>query len=150
MSWRAITEADLVTRLSGDELEAFRGTALAEGQPDPVAQIFTQVTDQICGYVKGCASNRLGPAGTIPTSLLGTAIDLVLIEIQARAAGMLIDPEDVRKEKARAAERRLNDVAACRFAIEKPETETTEQFGAVTPAASTPCRQFDRRSQDGI
>lgn len=150
MAWRAITEADVTTRLSGPELEGFRGAALAEGQEDPVASIISQVTANVRGYVAGCQRNRLGAAGTIPESLLGEAIDLILIEIQNRAAGMLIDPEDVRKRKMERAERKLRDVAACAFAIEQPETATTETFGGVTPLSTRPVREFDNASQDGI
>ena len=53
MSWSAITEAEIVTHISGDELEALRAAALADGQEDPVDPSITQVTDEVRGYVAG-------------------------------------------------------------------------------------------------
>lgn len=150
MAWRAITETDLVTRISGPELEGFREAALADDQADPVADVLAQIATDIRGYVAACKQNTVGPEGTIPESLLGTALDLIVIEIQTRAAGILIDPEDVRKRKMERAERRLRDVAACKFAIEQPEEQTEETFGGQGPASSAPTRLFDHDDQDGI
>lgn len=150
MAWRAITEADVLTRISGPELEGFREAALADDQTDPVDDILGQVTNDIRGYVAACRQNTVGEAGTIPESLLGTALDLIVIEIQTRAAGILIDPENVRKSKMERAERRLRDVAACKFAIEQPEDATDETFGASSPTSSAPTRYFDHDNQDGI
>ena len=153
MAWRAITEADLLTRISGAELEAFREAALADGQVDPVGSIFTQVSDTIRGYVAANEKNSLGMAGTIPVNLMGTAIDLSIIEIPNRVAGMLIDPEDIREKKMARAERRLRDVAADKFKVEQPdsENEAEEDFGGTTsPISTSPTRRFDHTSQDGI
>ena len=72
MAWRAITEADLLTRISGPELESFREAGLAQNQEDPIAASMTQVTGTIRGYVAACAKNTLGPEGTIPAASLGS------------------------------------------------------------------------------
>jgi len=152
MSWRAITESDLLTRMSGPELEAFREAALGDTQGDPVSSVITQITNTVRGYIAACDRNTIGAAGAIPETLLGTALDLILIEIQTRAAGILIDPEEIRRQKMDRAERLLRDVAACRFAIEQPESgdETEEVFGGNSPAVTEPTRIFDRTSQEGI
>jgi len=152
MAWRAITETDVLTRISGPELEAFREAALGDTQGDPVAATLEQITDTVRGYVAACDDNTVGPDNTIPETLLGTALDLILIEIQTRAAGILIDPEDIREKKMQRAERMLRDVAACRFAVEQPASgeASDDDYGGTTPLSSNPTREFSRASQDGI
>lgn len=151
MSWRAITEADVLTVISAPELEAFRSAALGDGQADPVEAVITQTTADVQGYVGANRANRVGPAGTIPETLLQTALDYMLLKIMSRSAGVIIDPEGARKAAGERAERRLRDVAAGAFAVEQPETFNEETFGGgQSPAVSTPERAFDRASQDGI
>jgi len=50
MAWITITESDLLTAISGDELASFREAALADAQADPVAPTIAQVTDLVRGY----------------------------------------------------------------------------------------------------
>lgn len=129
MSWRAILESDILTRISGPELEGFRNAALASGQEDPVDDVITQITDQVRGY---CAANNaitLGAAGTIPERLLGPALDIIAVEIQLRAAGSIIDPDEERRKKAERAYRLLQDVAAGRFAVEDTDGTESSQVG---------------------
>lgn len=150
MAWRALTETDIKTRLSGPELAAFRAVALATGQTDPVAAVITQVTDLVRGYIAACPSNRLGEEGTIPTKLIGPSVDMMVIEIQSRAAGKVIDPDGNRKEANRTAMSILRDVAACRFGIEAPEDESEEQAANNTPTFFGREFAFQRTHQDGI
>lgn len=152
MAWRAITDADILTRMSGDELETFRVSALATGQDDPVADVITQVTNEIRGYIAACEKNTLGSAGTIPETLLGTALDKLVIEIQSRVAGIVIDSDEVRRDKLARAQRLLRDVAQCNFTVEQPESgsESDEDWGGLSPASTTPTRRFNRASQDGV
>lgn len=124
MAWREITEADLLTRISGSELDSLREAALGDGQSDPVSSVIIQITNQVRGYVAACDDNVLGDADTVPESLLGVSLDLILIEIQTRVAGVMIDPEGIREEKMKSAMKILRDVAACKFKVELPDGET--------------------------
>jgi hypothetical protein len=151
VAWITITEADLLTKVSGPELEAVRAAALADGQADPVQPAITQVTREVRGYVAACASNQLGEGATIPDELLEAALSLLVIRFLSRAAGLSIDGEnDPRMKAAEQAKTLLRDVAACRFAIAQPATVSTEEVGSPSPSFGTRDRHFTRATQDGI
>lgn len=151
MAWRTLTESDLLTRLSGAELAGFRAAALGESQEDPVEYILEQVTDLVRGYIAGNRNNTLGTAGTLPAKLIGPAVDLALMEVMKRAAGIVIDPAGARAEAAKAAERLLVRVADGKFAIEEPEEAATDDVApAPSPSFSGRTGSFSRANQDGI
>jgi hypothetical protein len=152
MSWRAITETDILQRLSGDELTALRAAALASDQADPVAGEISAVTELIRGYVGACASNTLGAAGTIPERLMAAAADILAVRIPTRAAGTLIDPESARSRAQTGAIRLLEQVAECKFSVDVPTsgTESTEDTAAASPSITERDLSLTRTNQDGI
>lgn len=126
MSWRAITEDDLKTQISGDELSAVRDAALADEQEDPVQPTIDQVTKEVRGFVAACSRNVLdADAAKVPDELIGYAVAIVVPRLMGRLAGLAIDKEEVRKTAASNALSVLRDVAACDFAIEQTEDPTT-------------------------
>src|SRR5688572_3926612 len=115
--WVAITEADLLTQISGDELEALREAALAVAQADPVQPTIDQVTNYVRGRVAACDSNTLGAGNTIPDELLAHAVSIIVYRLMMRPAAATIDDKGgSRKDAHDAAERILKDVAACEVA----------------------------------
>ena len=121
MSWVAITEADILTHISGAELSALRAAALADGQADPVQPSIDQVTAQVRGYVAGCSSNTLdSDTTTIPDRLLASACDMVIVAIIGRIPGYELD--DKREDNYDKAIRLMEQVASCKFAVTDPET----------------------------
>jgi len=121
MSWRIITEADVLTKLSSPELEAFRSAAIAGGQADPITSAIDNVTDLVRGYVASNNKNTLDTStDTIPERLIPSAVDILVVDIPARAAGTQIDPDDVRYKAKVAAIKLLEQVAAGKFSIEDP------------------------------
>lgn len=150
MAWRRITESDIVTRISGTELETFRSLLLGEGQDDPVDYYIDQVTDLARGSIAGNPSNTLGAAGTIPQKLIGPCVDLIVIEIMKRCGGVLVDPNDARKEAARTAMQIFQRVEKGLFAIEEPEEASDETHGMPSPSISGGTAKFRRDQQDGI
>lgn len=152
MSWRAITEADILQRLSGDELSALRTAALASGQDDPVDAEISAVTDLVRGYVAANSANVLGAAGTIPERLLAAAVDILAVRIPTRAAGTLIDPNDTRKNANTAAIRLLEQVALGHFSVDVPATgeESTEASASPRPSVYTRTQRFTPTTMDGI
>jgi Ni,Fe-hydrogenase III component G len=154
MSWRAITEADVLRKISGDELEAVRAAALANAQADPLAGTITDITKMVRGYVAACSNNSLDATlTTIPEELMDAAIALLVPKLMARVAGLSIDKEDVRKTDSANALQLMRDVAACRFAIVQPEDVSDEEVASPSPRFPTTerVRRFDREdSQDGI
>jgi hypothetical protein len=152
MSWIVITEAHLLTKISGPELEAVRAAALADAQADPVQPTLDQVTREVRGYVAGCAANQLGDGNTIPDELLDAALSLAVVRFLSRAGGLSIDGEDnPRMKAAEAARQLLRDVAACRFAITQPEAVSDEVVsgGAITVVNSN-SRRYTRDKMDSL
>lgn len=134
--------------MAGPELSSFRAAALATGQSDPIAAQILLVVDLVRGYIAGCERNTLGPDGTVPEKLVGVTLDLLVLEVEKRCAGKLIDPQGHRAEAARTAMSILRDVAACRFAIDVPDDESDEVIQTFTPTISARDARF--RDQSGI
>ncbi|MCW5559874.1 MAG: hypothetical protein KIT22_18810 [Verrucomicrobiae bacterium] len=147
MPWIAIGEDDVLTVLSGKELDAYRAAALAEGQPDPVIAVIAQVVDLVRGYVGAWSGNVLGEGNTIPSKLLATALDLISVRIPQRVGR---DPKQVRKDAAASAITLLEQVAAGKFNIESPATPAAELSYSPRPKISRPTRRFSRADEDGL
>ena len=132
MAWIPINEARILTKVSGAELSSLRAAALAEGQADPVAEIITQVTDEIHGYIP--ASVTRGAPDTIPSRLMGAALDRVVWEIMKRPGATIIDDANGSRAKANAAATRLFErLQQGQFAIEDPETGSSTNDAASDP-----------------
>jgi hypothetical protein len=125
--WIALTEEHLLTRISGKELEKLRAAALGQGQADPLADVFNQVTRKVRSRVLACPQNRPGPDGTIPDELLDDALALCVVSIMTRPGGTMIDPEGARAKAAEQAESNLRDAAVCKIAIVQPDVPSTEK-----------------------
>lgn len=151
MSWITPTETHVKEAISGPELEALRAAALADGQADPVEGIMDRVTSRVRREVATCAQNNLGAAGAIPESLLDAWKALVVWAIMQRPAAAIIDDENESRAKAvTRAERLLERVAACKFAIEEPEEIGDETTSTPSPSMTAPSRNFEDADQDGI
>ena len=147
MSWLAITEAHVLTHIAGAELTALRAAALADGQADPVQPSIDQVTSLVRGYVAGCARNTLDTDTTkIPDRLLGAACDLVIAEIIGRVPGY--DLDEGRQDKHDNAIALMRDVAACKFAIDDPNTGSDP--GVAIEQADSTTRQATRDNLNGL
>lgn len=150
MSWIELTEADLLTAMSGTELAKLRAAALQSGQSDPVQPVFDQITAEVRGRVAACDRNQLGSGNTIPSELKDAALALVVMRIMTRAAGTVIDPQGARKDAAARADRILEAVAACDFAIVQPETASTDEVGTTLPSITARTNNFRRIDQSGL
>jgi len=149
MAWLTITEAHIATKMTATELSAFREADLVAGQPDLIADAIETVTNKVRGHVAAWADNTLGAEGTIPKELLGAALDLLVLEIQTRAGGMLIDLSETRKTAADKADQLLGRVAIGKFAIEDPDTGVTG-IPRPTPHISERDTKLHKAYQEGI
>lgn len=147
MAWIEITEADVLTVLSGPELEGYRAVALKAGQVDPVGPTIAQVTDLVRGYVGGCKQNTLGEGATIPQKLLAPALDILAVRIPKRVGR---DPKPGRQSAHDEAVKLLEMVSRCMFDIEEPETPTDETSSGQSPASEGKTLTHTREDQDGI
>ncbi|MEM1057922.1 MAG: hypothetical protein AAGK14_01630 [Verrucomicrobiota bacterium] len=147
MAWITITEADVLTVLSGPELAAFRTKATADGQADPLPAVIAQVTDLVRGHVGICGRNRLGAGATIPGKLLAPSLDLIAERLPRRVG---LDLTEGRTEAADRAYRVLEAVARCEFAVEAPESASAEQTAGPAPQIHARPPQFQRHDQEGL
>ena len=127
MAWQSITEADLLTVVSGAELQTLRGTSLGSGQDDPVAPIISQVVNLVRGYISN--GMPLSDAGTIPGTLLAPTLDIIAVRIGTRIGR---DPSAARKAAHDAAMQLMRDVADRKIQVEEDQSGRIEQVNEVT------------------
>ncbi len=147
--WHAITEADLLKTLSGDELTAIREAALADGQSDPVDGSIADTMSFARGYIEA-SGNVLGAEGTVPARLIKPLCAILAVDLLSRVAGMQIDPKGARATAKASAIKTLEDVAAGSFAIDAPTEIGLDAKSAPTPSITRRSRRFRRQQQDGI
>ena len=149
MAWTTIVADDVSYSLTDVEYKAYTTRFLAPGQSSPLPDIIEKVVNHVRGYVAANASNTLGPAGTIPDKLLDAAVIIIRHRLLTR---MRIKIDEDRRKEYEGAEDLLKTVAAGKFAIEEPETASSETQNQGVPGPQVPCkrRRWDRRDQDGI
>lgn len=147
MAWIQIVETDVLTVLSGPELEGIRAAALDAVQPDPVAPTIAQVVALVRGYVAGNPANLLGTGETIPSKLMAPALDLIAVRIPQRVGQ---SPSEGRKEAARTAVRLLERVAEGKFDIEEPADPEAGTGGASVEIANKSDRLTGRTKLQGL
>ncbi len=147
MAWSSITAAQVKTRLTGAELAACQTAALAAGQTDPLPEIVTQVVDEVRGYIAGCRENTLGADGTLPSKLQSAALAIIRYRLATRLPVKSLLTEE-RVEENKAAIRLLEQVAACKFSIEDPNSG--DRSGVAIEQASTPTRVATREKLAGL
>lgn len=151
MSWRIITEADVLTQISGTELEALRGVVLADGQVDPVQPAIDAITAKVRGFVAGNSNNDLdSDTAKIPDRLIDAAVSLIIIQIMTRAGGTIIDPNGARQKAADEANRLFRDVASAKFSITDPVSGSETSAAPLPTYSPARTRQFNAESQRGI
>lgn len=132
--WRKLTENDLVSALSREEVDAYR----ADFEIDPVPELLGQTTAYVRGYIRTNGSVRMDPdETTVPQSCVGPAMDYLVISILKRIG---IEPNEVRKTAREEAVAYFRDIAAGK---NKPEDfdlapDNSQKMVAATPAFSNP------------
>jgi hypothetical protein len=148
--WVEITEDDLLTAISGPELEAIRAAALGAGQADPVQPTIDQVTRKVRSYVAACADNELGTGNTIPDELMDDALALIIVRLMPRAAGLMIDASEVRRNAAKDAMTNLRAVSRCGMALEQPATVSSEVVVSPSPSIKANKSTINPCTTDGM
>lgn len=137
--WRAITEQDLLQHISGVELDTFRAVVLGEGQADPIAGYLTAAAKEAASYA-AAAGYEIGDQGTAPEELIESCCARVVIKVQARAAGTLIDPDGIRQKAASEALSLFKDVSKGNYLLTEPLTATMQ----AEPAQHSGCTHRPR------
>lgn len=148
MAWRSLTRDDILTKLSGGELESIESQFDNSGTT--LALVIDQATARVRGYICAHSANILGPEGTLPERLIADTVAYLVVELWSQTAGMLIDMDETRKLSAERAERLFREVAAGRYKIEDPVEIGTDNKAAPLPSLTSKKRHFTRAQQDGI
>jgi hypothetical protein len=134
-------------RLSSTELTALQSVDLPSGVTDALADLVTQVVDEVRGFIQA-GGNNLGAAGTLPSRLVSAAISIIRFRLSTRFPVKMLDT-DARKREHDDAMKLLDRVADGKFAIEEPATGDTESAGGGGPSMAAKTLERDRASQDG-
>lgn len=125
MAWITPSEQDLAGTVSQREIDLFRSSPAASMAADPVADTIAAAADLARGYCRSNGNLRLGPAGTIPRSLLAPVLDIAAYNILKR---LPVPVGEDRRKAYEEAMRILRDVAEGRT--------TPEGHGEAEDAAS--------------
>jgi len=151
MAWTEITEAFVLTKLSGPELSSLKTAALADGQANPLTEIISDVVKEVRGYVAGNPKNTLGAGSTIPDELMIATLAIIRLEMLTRLPGLkgLITPERV--DAARSGEERCKDAARGLIAIEQPATASDQVIaGPSIQLVESRTRTATRAKMEGL
>lgn len=138
MAWTKPTEQDLAGTLSQREIDAFRASPAASLAADPVEDALAAATDLARGYCRSNGNLRMGPAGTVPRSLLSPVLDIAAFNILKRL------PVPVQEDRRRAREeamRILRDVAEGRTTPEGHGEAEDAAAGTVAVAVAVSSRR---------
>ena len=99
-NWRTVDETDLAATLSQGEVDAFRRDASLDGS-DPVARLLERTVASVRGWISCNSAVRMGPAGTLPASLISPAMDYAAFDVLKRVD---VVPNDARRDARKRAE----------------------------------------------
>jgi hypothetical protein len=123
MAWRALTEADLLTVLDGQELRLYRQRATSDAGVDPVPALIENAVEEARDRIRANRDNVLAPGSTLPPGMIARA--LIIIRQRVLTICKVSIGEDRRKEYE-AAEDYFRDVAKGTVSVPQPEDVTTE------------------------
>lgn len=152
MAWRELTESDLTTAISTDELDVLR-RALGSNADTVVSVVLTIFAQDIRAAVRSSGAAVDAGANTVPESLIRRVLPVIVQYLSIRAGGVLPDPKGLRVEAAKAGEAFLRDqVAAGKWAIETPTSSETGSSSnqPASPRVTAKTLQNQRSDQDGI
>lgn len=145
--WIILTENDALSVVNVKLLQAARDKVIALGQPDPLPEKLSQAIGKVRGAVGASGKYTLGAGETIPPRLKATTLDLFAVMILGR---LDLEISEVKMTLYKSAEATLRDVRDGSFAIDDPETPTTETDQSFTPMVSGRDREWGRGYQDGV
>jgi phage gp36-like protein len=150
MSWITLTEDSFLEQITGAEANAIKTAALASGQGEPLTNTLLKIVQTVRGYVAANAQNKLGEGSTIPQELESAAVSIARYTALNRLPVKSLLTE-TRISEYKDALTLLRDVAAGRFAIEQPTTESEQVIsGPAVEIVSSTTRQATRAKLAGL
>jgi len=125
MAWIQLTENDIRSRLSANEIESWNDAGQDAGaEVSRIPGIITQVTSLVRGRVATCRDSQLGLAGLIPEELLWSAATIAKnMILNSIPTGVEIAQE--RSDENRRAHEMLDQAADCKLSITGDDSVTT-------------------------
>ena len=142
--WITLVPADFASRLTAGEIAQI---ARANAQGDNRAEILTEVTNEVRGYV--ARRNPLGLPGTIPEELKNAALAIATARFinQFPDSGLLTRS---REDAVVNAEKLLVATSKGDFAIVNSDNAAAEQPDVPLPSISRERRRFTEREERGL
>jgi len=151
MSWRALTKADILSKLPQLELDAIVAATDVADEATLLATAIADVTGTVRGYVDAFPGNSLdATTDTVPDVLVGVAVDLLVFDLMPPTGIDALDPTGRRQKAYDRAYQTLRDCAAGKFRVPQPPTPTTDAYDSPSPSFDAPDRNFTNTTQDGI
>ena len=122
MAWTTVSEADILGKLSEDELAIYRSTQADPESTDPLSDIISRVVSEVRARIAANAANTLDDGETVPSSVVDHLLAVVRYRLLTRLPIRV--SEDRRTEYEDALDF-LSDVAAGKVAIEDPGSGVT-------------------------
>lgn len=142
--WIILTENDAHSVVNASLMKAAREKVIAAGQPDPLVEKLSQAIGKVRGAIGASGKYTLGAGETVPPRLKATTLDLFAVMILGR---LDLEISEVKTTLYKSAEATLRDVRDGSFAIDDPETPTTESEQRRRPRIKARVRSY--RRQDG-
>ena len=152
MSWRLITESDLTTELSADELDTLR-LALGAQSEDKIASTLQLLSAKLRDFIRTGGATLDATDYTLPEGLIADAVHIAIVRLSARAGGVLSDPKKLREKAADKAETFFEEkVATGKHSIEAPTTTATGAAAnqPASPSFTAKTLNLRKTDQDGI
>lgn len=146
--WRAPAEKDLAVSISADEIEAYREAAAdEEAHGDPIAALLTRGADFVRGYIRANTAVVMGPAGTLPESLIAPCMDYLAVDVVKRVPRA--NTEDRRRARSDAI-RLFEQVRSGGYAVESYAQPENQGAAPASELAASSTRRVTSSSMDGL
>lgn len=137
-NWITISATDLDDYAVAELVDALQTEALAIGQSDPFPAIRDTVIQEVRAIVLSCSKNQVDTdTAKIPASLKSATMSIILARMNNR---LNLKLNEQQQEEWKRANRVLDQVAACKLAIEDPDNaladNPTQSGGGVTVVES--------------
>lgn len=147
MSWRELTEADVIGVMSAAEKSAYQVAVIGVGQ-NPMNDAIRVVANQCRGYIADNQANSLAAGLTLPERVHMSALHLIRVEMLTR---LDLEVSKDRESAKRDAIRFFERVSEGMVAIEQPEGALDTGSPASTiETISTNDRQATRAKLAGL
>lgn len=146
--WRTPTEADLSASISASEIEAYREAAADEdAHGDPISALLSRGVALVRGYLRANTAIVMGPADTIPESLVAPCMDYIAFDVVKRVPRANTDD---RRGARKDATRIFEQARSGEFYVEGYAQPESQGAAPASQLAASSRRRVTSQSMDGL